>query len=548
MPNATLKSLEQALQDSEARYAKLKGEYLSTQQTTQELMAAQTLTQSMLNNAAEGMITFATDNTVMSFNHAAQNLLGAREVDVLHQQIDNLFEIPSDFDSITEYMRAYCQTHSDHEMLDDPLFALKADGTRVPLRVTISEVRSSDMVLFDEDESVDLFGDEEEYSDDAASSSSDVFFCMLHDLTGQRELKALVTSQQEALLRTSTIKDNFLSNVSHELLTPLNGIIPMADMLKDEDLTEVQYQYIDVIKTCSHDLKKVVTSILQFSNAQQKMAKLHIEAVNLDELKASALESYHHCRVNKKLDFQIVAEGVPNVLQIDKLRIFDALDRLIDNAVKFTEAGSVTVTIKVEPDSGYGLVLMVEDTGAGIEAARLPDIFNSFEQGDGSKTRQFGGMGLGLTLVNQSVTDLQGKITVTSEEGVGSSFTIYLPQQEKSDFQQHAEIDPTAFNAIADIMGEGVKAVLVGYLEETEQRIEQMCHADSNESLVATLRDTNAGSQQMGAMGLARQCSHLQADVETLSQEEKLDMITGIQEEFDRVKCDLTLLCEKVTS
>ena len=155
MPNATLKSLEQALQDSEARYAKLKGEYLSTQQTTQELMAAQTLTQSMLNNAAEGMITFATDNTVMSFNHAAQNLLGAREVDVLHQQIDNLFEIPSDFDSITEYMRAYCQTHSDHEMLDDPLFALKADGTRVPLRVTISEVRSSDMVLFDEDESVD---------------------------------------------------------------------------------------------------------------------------------------------------------------------------------------------------------------------------------------------------------------------------------------------------------------------------------------------------------------------------------------------------------
>lgn len=247
------------------------------------------------------------------------------------------------------------------------------------------------------------------------------------------ELEASVATAQH-MARTATAanlaKNQFLANITHEIRTPMNGILGFADLLAEEDLTTEQRESVIVIRSCANDLLQVINDVLDFSKIE--VGKLNTEIVDcsLEELLRSIIPLARAKSEMKGLEFRIVpsTEGLPARINTDPMRVRQCLINLVSNAVKFTEQGHVLLKISLASDQDQQFMCFeVEDTGIGIEADQQQSIFESFTQGDGSTTRKYGGTGLGLTITKQLVELLGGELSVASELGQGSVFTLRIP-------------------------------------------------------------------------------------------------------------------------
>jgi len=220
-------------------------------------------------------------------------------------------------------------------------------------------------------------------------------------------------------------KSEFLTNVSHEIRTPINGIMGMTDIALSTDLDPEQVEYLDIIKTSADSLLRIVNDILDFSKIEAR--KLELEAIPfelrecLDQLirlvSVQAREKDLQLRMN-------LAPDVPGYLVGDPGRLRQVLLNLLNNAIKFTREGSIFLGIALESSSGSEAVLhfTVADTGMGIPKEKQKVIFDAFSQADNSSTRKFGGTGLGLTISSQLVQLMNGLLRVDSEPNRGSTF------------------------------------------------------------------------------------------------------------------------------
>lgn len=246
-----------------------------------------------------------------------------------------------------------------------------------------------------------------------------------------KESFRILENKNAALQKLDELKDEFLANTSHELRTPLNGIVGIAESMCDGavgSLTDIQRKNLLMIAQSGHRLTNLVNDILDFSKLKHNNLELNLRSVGLREITEVVLTLSQSLVGDKKLKlFNKIPADLPPA-NADENRLQQILYNLIGNAIKFTDLGKVEITAeKIKENNQEWLALSVTDTGMGIPANKLDSIFESFEQGDGSNTRQYAGTGLGLTVTKQLVELHQGSIKVISKENKGSCFTVMLP-------------------------------------------------------------------------------------------------------------------------
>lgn len=237
-------------------------------------------------------------------------------------------------------------------------------------------------------------------------------------------------------------KSEFLSNMSHELRTPLNSILLLAKMLAENDeknLTEDQIESAASIHRGGQTLLHLINDILDLSKIEAGRVELNISAIRPATIKADFEMEFNHLAKKKDLEFKTeIGDGLPDTIITDVYRLEQIIRNLLGNAFKFTEHGSVTLSL-ARPDSethinrpdlapGKAIRISVADTGPGIPADKRAQIFEAFRQVDGSISRRHGGTGLGLSISKELAGLLGGEITLDSEVGIGATFTLYIPE------------------------------------------------------------------------------------------------------------------------
>ncbi|OAI57342.1 hypothetical protein AYO47_08170 [Planctomyces sp. SCGC AG-212-M04] len=254
----------------------------------------------------------------------------------------------------------------------------------------------------------------------------------------RKHLEDLVRLRTEALeqktreaLAASVAKSQFLANMSHEIRTPMNGILGFADLLRrgvDEGDAALRQDYLDIISTSGKHLLTVINDVLDLSKIEAGRLEVECIPCSPHQVISEATSVLRIKAAEKGLNLTYKWDG-PAIASIesDPSRLRQLLINLVGNAVKFTQSGSVTVTGSlVRINGAFKLQVAVADTGVGIAADKLEEIFNPFAQADASVTRRFGGTGLGLAISRHIAEALGGNIEVASVEGKGSTFTVTI--------------------------------------------------------------------------------------------------------------------------
>jgi len=254
---------------------------------------------------------------------------------------------------------------------------------------------------------------------------------LVREISEHRKTEAQLQKAMAKAEAAGRAKSDFLAGMSHEIRTPMNTILGMADLMLETDLTDRQLKYITTFKTSGHLLMGILNDILDFSKIESGQLELERHAFEPDRRIWELTRGIAQKAEAKGVDFRLnIADGVPEVVIGDSGRTSQILINLLDNAVKFTEEGYVSLTVEARPGrdaDGVNLCFTISDTGIGISEEKQELIFGRFTQADASTTRKYGGSGLGLS-ISRALTELMGgSMSVLSTEGEGTTFQFTVP-------------------------------------------------------------------------------------------------------------------------
>jgi len=374
------------------------------------LQAAEMRTRSILDTAAEGIVSFDAQGRIESFNTAAEHLFGEDPGQVVGRDIRTM--IPAMAECIDATHAELSGSTGSLNVITGERVGLRRDGTQFPLEFSVSHVNLG---------------------------RTSTFTAIVRDIGDRRraeEALGIAAAAQAA----NRAKSQFLANMSHEIRTPMSGVLGMAEMLLDTDLTPTQRRFAESVNRSGESLLKIIDGILDFSKIEA--GKIELEHVEFKprELVEEVTQLLREGADKKGLEFVCrVAADVPGTLRGAPSQLRQVLINLVGNAIKFTDRGRVALTVSTldadaaraaapvsagaaAGDAGTIVHFAVEDTGIGIALAAQSRLFRAFEQVDNSTTRSYGGTGLGLAISRELVETMGGRIGVRSTLGEGSEF------------------------------------------------------------------------------------------------------------------------------
>jgi PAS domain S-box-containing protein len=378
------------------------------------------LAQTLFEEIADALVLFDPETeAVLEANPMAQRLTRFSYEALLSKNLTTLFrsEVRGGLDNLRRSLRATQTFHSQEGFL-----MARADGSWLPVNLTITRLHHRTRTLG---------------------------VLLARDVTEHKRALAAMRQAVEAAEAASRAKTQFVANISHELRTPMNGILGMTELTLDTSLTDEQREYLTVIKSSAESLLNVLNEVLDFSKVEA--GKIELEAIDFslrDELGTTLKGLGYRARAKGLELVQEIHEDAPDRLTGDPGRLKQILVNLVGNAIKFTDQGTVTVRVRLQeaerraaakdPASGLQsafclLQFSVSDTGIGIPADKLGAIFRPFEQAEEELSRKYGGTGLGLAIVSWLVELMGGQVRVESAVGRGSTFhftaVFGLPRQ-----------------------------------------------------------------------------------------------------------------------
>jgi signal transduction histidine kinase/DNA-binding response OmpR family regulator len=244
-----------------------------------------------------------------------------------------------------------------------------------------------------------------------------------------QQTSATLFEKAKQLEISNNFKSEFLANMSHELRSPLNSMLILAgDLIENEtkNLSEDQVQSAKIIYDGGKELLNLINDILDLSKVESGKMEVNVDQVTISDIVEEISNKFKRLANEKNLNIEVVIDqNMPSKITSDEQRIKQIMNNLLSNAIKFTEQGTVALKLTKQDDEYFNII--VSDTGIGIPKNKQQLIFNAFIQADGGTTRKYGGTGLGLAITSQLCNLLKGQISVSSEEGIGSEFSVSLP-------------------------------------------------------------------------------------------------------------------------
>ena len=442
-----------------ARYVAIVRNITRRKESEARLWESEERNRLLLESVGEGIYGVGADGKTTFVNSAACKMLGYTEVEMMDQDMHSL--IHHSYSDGSTHPREECPMYAaisdgtTHKIDDEVLW--RKDGRSFPAEYTSTPIRKNDEIV-----------------------GAVVNF---RDITERIEnMQALVSARNDAE-RANQAKSEFLSNMSHEIRTPMNAIIGMSKLAFETDLNYKKQDFIEKTHYSAKLLLGILNDILDFSRIEA--GKLEIERIDfrlrsvLDNL--SGLIELNVVEQGLKLEIK-VASDVPEVFRGDPLRLGQVLINLSNNAIKFTQQGRITISVKLDEklNDKVGLHFCVSDTGIGITPEQQSRLFQSFSQAESSTSRHYGGSGLGLAICKNLTEMMGGKIWVESEAGKGSlfHFTVQLEEGNPDNILEKQ----TGTSRKIDHLS-GVKILLV---EDNEINQELAIELLSNRGLIIT--------------------------------------------------------------
>jgi PAS domain S-box-containing protein len=356
-----------------------------------------------LESAPDAMVIVDRAGRIVMINRQTEKLFGYPRDELMYQPVDML---------VPDRLRTRHLAHRSG-FFDDPrtrpmgvgleLFGRRKDGSEFPVEISLSPISSEQGTL--------------------VSSA-------IRDITERKRFEKALQEKNAELETANTAKDRFLTGMSHELRTPLNAIIGFTGTLLMKlpgPLTAEQERQLGIVQSSARHLLSLINDVLDIAKIESGKVEVHLEPVVVDDVVNEVVTSLRSLAEQKGLTLQFGGTSEEIVLTTDRRALHQITINLVNNAIKYTAAGSVRIELARNQRNGPSVELRVIDSGLGIKPEDQSRIFQRFEQLDRTSSRHAEGAGLGLYLCQRLAELLGGRIQVESEIGKGSTFTLQLP-------------------------------------------------------------------------------------------------------------------------